>query len=120
VIFDTDLGGTILSTEAIFQYLAGAIHPHAVLLAGLDKGVYQDPDDPEEIISHITPRTINAVLPALSASQSIDVTGGMLSKVKLMLSLVQNDPSLKIASSPVWDRAISTKPWPLKTHLSEP
>jgi len=96
VIFDMDRGGTILSTEAIFQYLAGAIHPHAVLLAGLDKGVYQDPDHPEEIISHITPSTINAVLPALSASQSIDVTGGMLSKVKLMVSLIEDHPSLKV------------------------
>jgi isopentenyl phosphate kinase len=96
VIFDTDLGGTILSTEAIFQYLADAIHPHAVLLAGLDKGVYQNPDNPDEIISHITPRTINAVLPALSSSQAIDVTGGMLSKVKLMISLIEHHPSLKV------------------------
>lgn len=96
VIFDTELGGTILSTEAVFQYLVGAIHPHEVLLAGLDKGVYRDPADPAEIISHITPRTINAVLPALSTSQSIDVTGGMLSKVKLMVSLIEDHPLLKI------------------------
>jgi isopentenyl phosphate kinase len=96
VIFDTILGGSILSTEAVFQYLAGEIHPHAVLLVGLDHGVYQDPDHPAEIISHITPRNINTVLPALSASQSVDVTGGMLSKVQLMLSLVQNNPSLTV------------------------
>lgn len=96
VIFDTVLGGTILSTEAIFQYLAGVIHPHAVLLAGLDKGVYQDPDHPDEVIPHITPNTINAVLPTISTSQTVDVTGGMLSKVKLMVSLTQSDPSIKI------------------------
>ena len=96
VVFDTHLGGTILSTEAIFQHLAGVIHPRTILLAGLDQGVYQDPDQPAEIISHITPHTINAVLPALSTSQSVDVTGGMVSKVKLMLAMVQNDPSLKV------------------------
>ncbi|MBW6465574.1 MAG: isopentenyl phosphate kinase family protein [Brevefilum sp.] len=96
VIFDTVLGGTILSTEAIFQHLAGAIHPDEILLAGQDKGVYQDPHHPEKIIAQITPQTITTVLPALSPSQAVDVTGGMLSKVKLMVSLIREHPSLRV------------------------
>jgi isopentenyl phosphate kinase len=96
VIFDTVLGGTILSTEAIFHHLAGAIHPNQILLAGQDKGVYQDPHHPEKIIDQITPQTITTVLPALSSSQAVDVTGGMLSKVKLMISLIREHPSLRV------------------------
>jgi len=94
VIFDTQLGGTIFSTEQVFQHLAHTLVPSRILLAGQDHGVYSDPQKPQEIIPHITPANYQQVLPALSGSHAADVTGGMEAKVKLMLSLVKSHPSL--------------------------
>jgi len=96
VIFDVKLGGTILSTERIFQYLARHWHPERILLAGSDRGVYQDINQSDQIISHITPSNIGQLLPAISGSDAVDVTGGMLSKVQMMLELVQTIPSLEV------------------------
>ena len=94
VIFDRTLGGTIFSTEKIFQYLTPALHPDQLLLAGIEKGVYSDPAHPEAIIPIITPENHAAVLPQLSGSHHADVTGGMRSKVDLMLTLAQQNPGL--------------------------
>jgi isopentenyl phosphate kinase len=96
VIFDNDLGGTIFSTEELFHYLCGKLHPERILLAGLDKGVYINPTEPGDIFPKITPANYKDVESALSGSQATDVTGGMIAKVKLMLELVQNYPSLII------------------------
>jgi isopentenyl phosphate kinase len=96
VVIDAALGGTIVSTEKVFQYLADPLKPAKILLAGLDTGVFSNPDQPDQIIPQITPSSFAAVLPALSGAQALDVTGGMLSKVQLMIALVQADPGLKI------------------------
>ena len=39
-VFDEVRGGTILSTEDLFMYLAGALHPDRILLAGLEAAVW--------------------------------------------------------------------------------
>jgi isopentenyl phosphate kinase len=96
VIFDTRLGGTILSTEAVFQHLARVLSPAKILLAGLDTGVYLDEQHIEQIVEEITPATMQAILPALSTSAAVDVTGGMRSKVSMMVSLVSENPALKV------------------------
>ena len=96
VVFDTELGGTILSTETLFQHLAGFLHPGRILLAGLEQGVYRDPEKPQEIFSHITPASIEEILPALSGTNTADVTGGMSSKVQQMVSLVEEIPTLQV------------------------
>ncbi|MDY6873823.1 MAG: isopentenyl phosphate kinase [Chloroflexota bacterium] len=96
VIFDSALGGTIFSTERVFQHLAQALHPAQILLAGADPGVYRDPAAPEDIIPTITPDTYPAIRSTLSGSQSPDVTGGMLAKVELMLALVEADLGLSV------------------------
>jgi len=96
VIFDQALGGTIFSTEELFHYLAEKLRPTRILLAGLDQGVYQDPQHPEKIIPQITPALIDEIEPVLQGSASADVTGGMLSKVQWMLSLVAKLPQLKV------------------------
>ena len=96
VVFDTEIGGTILSTEQIFQFLADELQPQKILLAGLDQGVYRNPEHPQEIIPHITPAILDEVLPVISGAKTADVTGGMLEKVKLMLALVEQIPTLKI------------------------
>ena len=96
VIFDSTLGGTILSTEQIFTTLAQQLLPQRVLIAGSEQGVFRAPNNPNEIIKHITPSTLNEFLPALSKANTTDVTGGMLSKVQWMTVLVQKIPALEI------------------------
>jgi len=96
VVFDTTLGGTILSTEQIFNTLAQQLLPQQVLIAGSEPGVLRDPDNPGDIIEHITPSTLDKFLPVLSGADTADVTGGMLSKVQWMTALVQKFPTLEI------------------------
>lgn len=109
VTFDEKLGGTILSTEAIFQYLARELCPDNILIAGLEEGVYRDypikshhshpqanNQKHKEIIPCITPNNFNQILPVLTTSQSVDVTGGMLAKVELMIHLTKENPNLKV------------------------
>ncbi len=96
VIFDRTLGGTIFSTEKVFQHLAKVLHPARILLAGIEKGVYQDPDNPDQIIPLITPSTLGEIRQQVSGSHQVDVTGGMESKVALMLDLVGENPGLTV------------------------
>jgi len=96
VIFDTEIGGTIFSTEKSFQYLSKKLQPSKILLAGIDKGVYKDVRDKNEILPRITPGNYHKIRSILSGSDAVDVTGGMIAKVELMLKLVQERPSLEI------------------------
>lgn len=96
VIFDTQLGGTIFSTEQVFYHLAKHLKPRRILLAGLDKGVLRKNDPTQGIIHQITPSNFNQVLPQLSGADTIDVTGGMQTKVEMMLELVQAVPDLEV------------------------
>ena len=96
VIFDTQQGGTIFSTEQVFQHLARPLQPSQILLAGAEAGVYLDPSRPEAIIPAITPNSFEAIKHKLSGSGAVDVTGGMLSKVEWMLSLVRAIPNLQV------------------------
>lgn len=88
VVFDTALGGTILSTEEQFGYLAGQLRPSRILLAGIETGIWRDFPRREHIFHHITPANFPEVEKHLAASESPDVTGGMQSKVAGMLNLV--------------------------------
>jgi isopentenyl phosphate kinase len=100
VIFDTVRGGTILSTEELFVYLARILQPARLLLAGIEPGVW--PVYPPGVeasagfIPEITPANFADILPALSGAQATDVTGGMASKVRQMLALVQAQPGLEV------------------------
>ena len=96
VIFDQTLGGTIFSTEKVFQHLARILHPTRILLAGIEKGVYQDPNNPEQILESITPGNLADVRKQVSGSHQVDVTGGMESKVSIMLNLVRENPRLTV------------------------
>ena len=90
VIFDMEIGGTILSTEEQFEYLAGQLHPARVLLAGIEPGIWKDYPARSEVFHTITPNNIKEIDKHLAASDSPDVTGGMRSKVFSMLKLVQS------------------------------
>jgi len=92
VVFDTLLGGTILSTEDLFFYLARQLWPQRILLAGLEKGVWADYPVSKQLIATITPQSYPELAANLAGSAGVDVTGGMAQKVKSMLALVEQLP----------------------------
>lgn len=99
VAVDEIRGGTIISTEDVFRYLAEQLQPEQILLAGIERGVLaQWPDG--EVIPLINSGNIQAVRPVLRGSHAADVTGGMESKVLDMLALAQSRPGLAIRIFP--------------------
>lgn len=96
VAFDTELGGTILSTEDIFQHLAEKLRPHRVLIAGIEPGVWADYPACSQIIPTITTQTLEQFVSALKGSAATDVTGGMATKVKEMLALTEQVSGLDV------------------------
>jgi isopentenyl phosphate kinase len=100
VALDVQQGFTIISTEHIFAYLAERLRPVRIVLAGMVDGVYErDPvRDPLACrIAWITPSQWETVRTALGASHAVDVTGGMVSKVQIMVELVQAHPGLQVS-----------------------
>jgi isopentenyl phosphate kinase len=93
VSLDEVRGGTILSTETIFFYLAQHLPVDQILLLGDVEGVY---DAQGDVIPRITPENYDAIESALGGSAGVDVTGGMETKVRDMLALVRALPGLTI------------------------
>ena len=96
VIFDRQRGGTILSTEDLFEYLARHFHPQRILLAGIEEGVWRDYPQCTALLTRITPTTFPTASLHLEGSNATDVTGGMASKVRQSLALVQEIAGLEI------------------------
>lgn len=96
VAFDQTRGGTILSTEDIFQHLALELQPNRILLAGIEPGVWKDFPECSQIIPEITPANQDKVLASVSGSAAVDVTGGMETKVRQMLQLAAEVPGLEV------------------------
>ena len=96
VIFDDQIGGTILSTEEIFNFLAMQLKPQRILIAGQDEGVWSDYPQCNHLISEITTKNYEALRPLIGGSSSTDVTGGMTEKVRNMINLVDSLPSTEI------------------------
>jgi len=96
VVFDEVRGGTILSTEDLFAHLARALNPDRILLSGLEAAVWEDFPERTEKIEKITPATFEEVSSGVGKAAGADVTGGMESKVKQMLGLVQEIPGLTV------------------------
>ncbi len=100
VAMDEEKGFTIISTEQIFAWLARHLRPVRIVLAGIVDGVYErDPlrDPTARHIARITPDQWVEVSAALGASHAVDVTGGMLSKVRAMVELVAYDRALQVS-----------------------
>jgi isopentenyl phosphate kinase len=93
VALDEVRGGTIASTEDLFVYLAGELRPSRILLLSRVPGVL-DRDD--EVIPVITPDSYARWRHALSGSEAVDVTGGMLDKVEQMVDLVSRQPRVRV------------------------
>lgn len=85
VALDEVRGGTIISTETIFFYLAQHLPVERILLFGETEGVY---DSSGAIIPEITTANFDQIAAALGGSEGVDVTGGMATKVRDMLELV--------------------------------
>lgn len=86
VAVDEVRGGTIVSTEDVFRYLAPRLRPQRILLAGIERGVLTHwPEG--EIISRITDAP-----PFVGGSHAADVTGGMAAKVRETLAMVAAVP----------------------------
>jgi len=99
VAFDELQGCTIISTEQIFAYLTWELKPDKIILAGMVEGVYDD--DPlrnpkAHLFKEITAANIARVEKSLAGAYGVDVTGGMLSKVRIMYKLVRSQPSLSV------------------------
>jgi isopentenyl phosphate kinase len=93
VAFDAARGGTIISTEEIMSYLAVRLRPARLLLAGETEGVLDEEGQP---ISELDEQSLAAMAAALGGSRGTDVTGGMASKVRDMLDLVQTIDGLTV------------------------
>lgn len=96
VIFDSALGGTILSTEDLFAHLARELHPQRILLAGLERAVWADFPARTQRVETLTPASFEKIKSSVGASHNADVTGGMESKVRQMLELVREIPDLTV------------------------
>jgi isopentenyl phosphate kinase len=97
VVFDEQLGGTILSTEELFIALSKHLVPDQILLAGIEPGVWQNYPEKDTIISKITPATFAVNKPGDMRSSSPDVTGGMGSKIASMLEIIKLHSKTRIS-----------------------
>jgi len=118
VAFDEVCGGTIVSTEGIFAYLAGEMLPARILLVGEAPGVLSG----GVVVPRITPADLPAVRRALSGSEGIDVTGGMADKVLRMVRLVARHPEIRVhilsgAEPGVLARALLDDALPVGTRI---
>ncbi|HEY74949.1 MAG TPA: isopentenyl phosphate kinase family protein [Thermoflexia bacterium] len=93
VAWDEVRGGTIVSTEDLFVYLAPLLRPGRILLAGAAPGVL---DDRRNVIPRITPPSFPKVRRFLRGAYTTDVTGGMADKVAQMVRLVERVPGLEV------------------------
>ncbi len=98
VVSDHQLGGTILSTEDLFLALAESLKPARVLIFGKTDGVYEDFPTCKKVLPHINAKS--ALPGSLTGSSSIDVTGGMLEKVRLMQRLCAVSPKTQVRICP--------------------
>ena len=99
VALDDVRGCTIVSTEQIFIHLAQSLRPQRVVMAGEVAGVYSgDPhrDSIVRLVPEISSRNYADVEHMLSTSFGVDVTGGMLDKVKSLFGLVAEQPNLEV------------------------
>ncbi len=96
VAFDDRRGGVIVSTEEVFAFLVDHLPVRDVLLAGETAGVHRNFAAGDlRVIPRITPALWDDIQHGIGGSHGMDVTGGMASKVRDMLILVQRRPTLR-------------------------
>lgn len=93
VAVDRIRGAAVVSTEAVFAYMAHELEPDRLLLAGTEAGVYADYPDRSELISTLTSADIEAL--QITGAEATDVTGGMADKVARASALTEALPGLE-------------------------
>ena len=93
VALDELLGGTIISTEALFARLVEPLQASVIVLLGNVDGVL---DQNDQVITRISADDFARYESVLGSSDGVDVTGGMQQKVREMLDLTQLYPNLKV------------------------
>lgn len=94
VAFDSLQGGTIVSTEQVFTYLAGELQPTRILLAGREPGVLAEPNDPGSVLDIVRADDVKHV--HFGGIHGDDVTGGMAAKVHEALRMAKACPQADI------------------------
>ncbi len=93
IALDDAIGGTIISTEALFCALVGSLSVDEIILLGDVPGVL---DRKGDVIPVITPHSYPSVVSQLGGASGFDVTGGMLQKVSTMVELLADFPRLNV------------------------
>jgi len=95
VVFDSQIGGTILSTEEILAFLCLHLPIEKILIASIEQGVWKHAGNTSEIFPVLTPALFTAHETAIGSSDAPDVTGGMRSKVEILFSIIKKHPSIQ-------------------------
>ncbi len=98
VSVDAVQGMSIVSTEKLFDNLARELSPSRIILAGQVDGVYEkDPlaNPAAELFDSIDNSNWDEVESRLGGSHGVDVTGGMLTKVREMYRLTLAMPPMQ-------------------------
>jgi isopentenyl phosphate kinase len=96
VAFDEALGGTILSTEDVFTFLAEQFPVTRILLAGIEAGVWADFPARKKLVKEIQLGAYGKIRAGIGGSASTDVTGGMKAKVEEMFALIEKKQDLTV------------------------
>jgi isopentenyl phosphate kinase len=86
---DAELKGSVVSGDAVIEYLADRLRPKMVIFATDVDGIHtSDPhhDKKARMIGTITKENFEDIRHGISGSSNTDVTGGMLGKVQKLLS----------------------------------
>lgn len=86
VVADKKRGCAILSTEAIFKFLAKFLRPKKIILMSDVEGVY---DFNKKVIPEINFKNFKKIEEFLKGANKIDVTGGMAQKVKEAMEMAR-------------------------------
>lgn len=99
VALDSVRGGTIASTEEIFDWMARSLFPQRIVLAGEVDGVFSA--DPlrfpnAEPVREITLANLTGLRTGLGGSHGTDVTGGMAAKIDQALAMAGRATGLEV------------------------
>ena len=94
VSFDSKRGACILSTEAIFGWLAPVLEPSRILMAGAEDGVFADYPNNTQLVERFTQDALQ--LFTVEGSQATDVTGGMAEKIHSALAWSRANPNVEV------------------------
>jgi isopentenyl phosphate kinase len=95
ICFDEICGASIISTESIFAYISTKLQPTNIYIAGMEPGVYDTYPD-GNIIPVISTSSKHTTFTNITTSKSPDITGGMKSKVDIMLDLIRHYPEITV------------------------